>query len=349
MRRSLPLRSIRLINRIYSAWRSPVPKKHRFKTLLVGLISAISLAFVSCTSNAAPLRIGTTTGLSYNNVYLAQRLGYYDQQDIRLINYPTVEDKNRAFRNQQLDGLLLSLGDALLLSDTDPHLKIVLILSSSCGADAVITRNPIKSLYELKKQTVAIEASSRGTLMLTRLLDLAGLTIEDIQVVPLDLNDQINSFRQSSVSTIITYEPILSQLIAEGAQEVFSSHQMLNEIVDVLLVRDDSIESYKLALQELINGWFKAQEYYRNKPQDAAKIIFARNKLMSKELFKAMQGIHEYTLEENARMLSLKESWLEKCVHKLQEELAQSHHLQKIYPLEELIDNHLIEALASNQ
>ncbi len=314
--------------------------------MILGIATTLSLLVSSCLRSTPPLRLGTSAGIAYDNFYLAESLGYYEKQPIRLVNYPTSEDKSRAFRNRQVDALATSLGDALILADSDASLRNVLMLSASRGGDAMLAQPSIENLQDLKGQTIGVEASGRGTVMLTRALEEAGLSMEDINVLPLDISSQMDGFKRESVHAIVTQEPLCSRLLATGAKDVFSSRQIPNEILDVLMVRSDTIAGHRPELERLIQGWFQAGQYYRQNPQDAAERLTSRNQLSTEQLIEAMEGLKEFSLEENLEMLSLKTPWLQESLKKIQEDLVQNHGLRKLYRLGDLVSNQIIQDLS---
>lgn len=314
--------------------------------VILGIATTLSLLVSSCLRSTPPLRLGTSAGMAYDNFYLAESLGYYEKQPIRLVNYPTSEDKSRAFRNHQVDALATSLGDALILADSDASLRNVLILSASRGGDAMLAQPSIHNLQELKGQTIGVEASGRGTVMLTRALEKAGLSMEDINVQPLDISSQIDGFKQKSVHAIVTREPLCSKLLETGAKDIFSSRQIPNDILNVLMVRSDTIIGHQLELEHLVQGWFQARHYYHQNPQDAAERLISRNQLSTVQLIEAMEGLREFSLEENLEMLSLKTPWLQESLKKVQEDLVQNHALRKLYRISDLVSNQIIRDLS---
>jgi NitT/TauT family transport system substrate-binding protein len=64
------------------------------------------------------------------------------------------------------------------------------------------------------------------------------------------------------VDAIICFEPVRSEILrSPGGNIVFDSSYIPGEIIDVLIVEKDYIDSHKNQIQELITGWAGATEH----------------------------------------------------------------------------------------
>ena len=63
---------------------------------------------------APPLRIGTNVWTGSEPLYLARDLGYLDPRTVQLVEYPSASEVLRAFRNQAIDGAVISLDEVLV-------------------------------------------------------------------------------------------------------------------------------------------------------------------------------------------------------------------------------------------
>ncbi|MGB3638583.1 MAG: hypothetical protein WBA39_13555 [Rivularia sp. (in: cyanobacteria)] len=118
-------------------------------SFMAGLLLVSTLA--GCIQNPPdPLRVGFLVWPGYESLYLARDLKYYKDTPIRLVDYPSASELIRAFRNKNLEVVTLTLYEALLVAETEPDVRIVLILDSSNGADAVLAKPKINTLSDIK-------------------------------------------------------------------------------------------------------------------------------------------------------------------------------------------------------
>ncbi|HSC22240.1 MAG TPA: hypothetical protein VLG08_00885, partial [Casimicrobiaceae bacterium] len=76
-----------------------------------------ALACIACIASIAGcvrlpdpvLRIGTNVWIGSEPLYLARDLGRLDPNVVQLVEYPSASEVLRAFRNEAIDGMVISL------------------------------------------------------------------------------------------------------------------------------------------------------------------------------------------------------------------------------------------------
>src|SRR6185436_415042 len=149
--------------------------------LLVVLAGAALLAVVSgCTREPeTALRIGTNVWIGSEPLYLARELGYLDPATVQLVEYPSASEVLRAYRNQAIDGMVISLDELFGVAVDGLQPRIVLVVDVSHGADVVVGRPGMKSMKDLKGKRVAVESGALGAFVLSRALALTGMNAGD--------------------------------------------------------------------------------------------------------------------------------------------------------------------------
>ena len=92
-----------------------------------------------------------------------------------------------AFRKRVVDGLVVTLDEMLRLEADGAKPRAVLILGVSKGSDAIMTQPGMNSVEELRGRRVGVEMRSSGEYLLTQALAAHGMTLHDIDVVPVNL------------------------------------------------------------------------------------------------------------------------------------------------------------------
>jgi NitT/TauT family transport system substrate-binding protein len=239
---------------------------------------------------AEPLTVGTNVWPGYEPLYLARNLGYYNDS-IRLAEYSSATEVLRAIRNKLIDVATLTLDEVLLLRQSGVDVRIVLVTDISNGGDVIVARPGIESLADLKGRKVGVESTALGAYVLTRALQKVGLTPADVQVVPIEVGSHYMAYTDNVMDAVVTFEPVRSQLLRDGAYLVFDSSQIPGEIVDVVVVREEVLAGKEEQIQGLISGWFKALTYLSVNPNEAGKRMAERLNLSPEEALASFEGL----------------------------------------------------------
>jgi len=265
---------------------------------------AVSLALGGCMrEQESSLRIGTNVWIGSEPLYLARELGRLDPATVQLVEYPSASEVLRAFRNQAIDGMVISLDELFELAADGLQPRIILVVDVSHGADVVVGRRGMKTMRDLKDKSVAVESGALGAFVLSRALALNGMQASDVNVVHLESNEQPGAFEKGDVDGAVTFDPYRAQFLKAGAATLFDSTQIPGEIVDLLAVRASVVDKEPKAIQALLTGWFGAIDYIKREPVDAARRMGIRQQTSGEQFQQAQQGLHVPTREENLRML----------------------------------------------
>ncbi len=261
-------------------------------------------ALAGCVRGPEPvLRIGTNVWIGSEPLYLARDLGRLDANSVQLVEYPSASEVLRAFRNEAIDGMVISLDELLALAADGLQPRIILIVDVSNGADVVVGRAGMHGMHDLKGKSVAVESNAVGAFVLARALALSGMQASDVNVVHLESNEQPGAFEKGQVDGAVTFDPYRGQLLAAGAKTLFDSTQIPGEIVDLLAVRASVVERHPKPIQALLSGWFAALDYMQREPADAAQRMGIRQQTTGEQFLQTLKGLHVPTREENLRML----------------------------------------------
>ena len=269
----------------------------------VRVLGALLLGLAGCGQPDKPITVGANVWPGYEPLFLARSLGYYDNPAVRLVEFSSSAEVIRAFRNGLIDVAALTADEALLVADTQPDHRIVLVCDFSNGADVLLAKPGFTSIQDLKGHRVGVETTAEGALMLARSLDSAGLSSADVQAVQVPLLEQEDAFLSGRVDAVITFEPHRTRLLNAGARPLFDSSQIPGEIVDVLLARRELVASDSRAVGALVSGWFGALKYLRENPSDAAGRMAPREGLTPRQFLDSLQGLTLLDREANLRLL----------------------------------------------
>ncbi|MFY0525460.1 ABC transporter substrate-binding protein [Archangium gephyra] len=304
------------------------------------------LAVPACTrEEAPPLRVGTFLWPGGEPLFLARDLGHLDDDSIRLVEYSSLSEVNRDFRNGSIDAADVSLDMALQLQQQGFEPRVVLVLDYSYGADAILARPEVRRLEDLRGKRVAVEALSVSHYLLSRALAKAGLHESDIEILRIPVDQHERAYASGQVDAVVTFEPFVSKLLAGGAHRLFDSSHIPGEIVNVLAVREDVLEQRPEQVRYLIQGWFRALRYLQAHPEDAVSRMSPRLDTSPARLASQLEEIRHPSPRENRALLREPSSPLLDSAHSQQRFMLKSGLLRAPVRPEQLLDARPLEAL----
>jgi len=309
-----------------------------FKALLLVVITFMITACDNKITNE-PLKIGTNDWPGYESLHLAKSKNYYNNE-VKMVEFGSASEVLRAYKNGAIELAALTLDEVLLLRSQGFDPVVLAILDISQGGDVIIAKKGISSMQELKGKLLGFEYTALGSYIVSRALEINGMTHNDLTLVPLEFSEHERAFEKGEVDAVVTFEPVKSYLLEKGGIEIFTSKELPGEIIDVLVVSKSLIEKRKDELQEILIGWKKAQEYLINNPLQAAIEISTRYKFTPKEFLNSLDGLELPTVQESLPIF--KES-LPNVIKQLQKVMISKKLISKEVDTTDLVDSSFIE------
>ncbi|MDY6829788.1 MAG: ABC transporter substrate-binding protein [Pseudomonadota bacterium] len=312
---------------------------HRFCKAPLPLLAVLVLLLSGCGQRSEPLlRIASNVWPGYEMVYLARELKYFDTNQIRLVEFPSATAGIQALAAGSVEGAMLTLDEVLGARAEGLSLQVVAVLDVSVGADVLLARPSITSLQELRGKRIGVEHSAVGAIMLDAVLSGAGLTMDDVEVVHTTVNRHPGVYREGKVDAVITFEPVRTRLIKEGAVQLFDSSEIVGRIVDVLAVLPKAAERSPSAISTLVAAHFSARDHWLQNPDQASPILARRLLLQPEEVAGAYTGIQLTDLATNRTFLQGPAPKLEEAAERLSDTMVRAGLLDARPDLSGLVD-----------
>lgn len=280
-----------------------------------------------------PLRLGTNVWPGYEPLYLAREQGDLSAGQVALVELLSASEVMRAYRNGAIDAAALTLDEVISLRAAGLRPVVVQVTNISAGADVILVRQNVERMQDLRGKRVGVEATALGMYMLTRALALNGMTLEDVHIVHMEVNEHRNAWLSGQVDAVVTFEPVRRQLLDEGAVILFDSSMIPGEIVDLLVVRESLLESRQEQIHHLITAWNRALERLEQSPKESARIMAARLGGSEKDVLSSLQQ-----LELPVRPLTQDDvSWLQRQAERLALLMLEQGLLQQMPDLNGLV------------
>jgi NitT/TauT family transport system substrate-binding protein len=283
---------------------NPVPL---FVRLAAAAVAILGLA--SCAPYDPPLRIAIIRWPPFEYMHLAQEKGFFAEEgvEVRLIEFVAVNDTQRAFEHDKIDGGTFSLLQVLQSRDQlTRKLQIPLVIDFSDGADIVMARPGIADMKGLRGKRVGVTLSPLDIYFLARALDLSGMSMADVNPVYVRTADMTDAMRSGKVDAVTAYPPNSSEIEAAGiGKPIFDSRKMPGEIIDVLALDKDVIEDRPEDVAAMIRAFYRAVEYARREPDEAMAIMAARERVAPEDFRKDLlhTGITVVPLADQQKFL----------------------------------------------
>jgi len=254
------------------------------------LMASFFVGVASCRSDEAePLRIGVNPWPGYELFFLAQELRFFQAEgvDVQLVEQLSLKDSRRVFVRGMVDGMFGTPMDLAVIQVGQVRpAKACWAFSVSAGGDAIVAREPHRALADLRGKRVAIE-QGLGDYFLARALESAGMSLADVEVVYLPYAAADEALRSGEVEAIHTYSPIFHRLTQHGDQPyhvLFTSRELPDEIVDLLIVGPEVAEERAADLRGLERAYDRACRFVEEKPEMAFQIMAEREGVSPDEM-----------------------------------------------------------------
>lgn len=262
-----------------------------------------------------PLRIALIRWPPFEFLHLAQEKGFFAQEgvEVRLIEFVDVNDTQRAFEHDKIDGGVYSLFEVMQNRDLLARkMQVPMVIDFSDGADMVLARPDIQDVRGLRGRRVGVSLSPLDFYFLGRALEAYGMSLKDISLIHVRTEDVLEALRSGKIDAVMSYPPNSTEIEEAGiARPIFTSGQIPGEIVDVLALDEAVIRERPDDVAALIRGFYRAVRYAQEHPDDAWRIMAERERVSPESFRKALQtGITLVPLAEQQRFLGKDSSLL---------------------------------------
>ncbi len=267
--------------------------------LLLASLAVAGLMTSLGRSEPRTLRLAIGVWPGYEPLMIARRDGRLESSQVRLVELAGITQVIQEFEAGRVDAATLTLDEALMMLEKGIDVRLLIATDVSAGANALIGRPDVTSARALAGRRVGVESVGMGAFFLARALDVAGLTARDIHSVELAADKHEAALRDGTVDAVVTYEPIVSKLIADGAKKLFDSSEIPGELVDVIVVHAKAISQHRSSIEQLAEAWFYGVGTFRSDPAESVrKMAYDRNQ-DAITLRDAFQGIHLFSCSEH--------------------------------------------------
>ncbi len=281
--------------------------------MLTALVIFTLVLLVACQpATPAPkelpvLKIGTQPWIGYGPWWISLEKGFFEKRGVKveLVEFVTDQDLNSGLASGQFDGANIATHTSAILYNGGVPVKLVLLEDASYEADAILAKEGINSIKDLKGKQVAYEEGSTSDLLLNYALMQNGMSLDDIVPVHMPASDAGAALIAGKVDAAVTYEPYISAALAKGGgvHVIYTAGEKPGLIGDFLAFPPSTLEKKGDAVRKMILAWQDALDYLDKHPDEGQKIIADAVGSDLEEFKTAWKGVKIYNLEENKQMM----------------------------------------------
>ena len=261
-------------------------------------------AAIPAKPEAGTFKLGIEPWLGYGQWHVAAAKGLFKQNGldgVDIVNFAEDKDINAALASGSIDGANIATHTAIGMVAAGLPVKIVLLLDVSMQADAILAGKDVATIKDLKGKQIAFEEGTTSDILLNYALRRNGMSIADVQKVPMPAADAGSALIAGRVPVAVTYEPYLTaaRLQDKGVKLLFTAGEDPGLVSDVLVVRDDVLKSKPGQVLGLIKTWDQALKAYGANIPESREIIAKAVGSSVADLNTAFDGVKYYSLAEN--------------------------------------------------
>lgn len=288
----------------------PGGRASRRIAVLAGALLCLGFVSSACQrSERPPIVIGINLWVGYEYVKLGVRQGFFAAEgvEVRVVEFGSINDVTRAFLRGEIDVFGCSPVELLVTADKGGRApKVFQVLDFSNGADVVIARKPIADVAGLRGKRVAIEPGTVTTFLLLRALESAGMSLDDVTLVPADQLQMLEVFVSGQVDAVVTFPPVSSNILATGqGSTIFSSERVPGEIVDMFATDAALLQERPGDVAAMLRAFERAIDYVAAHPSEAHPFMAAGLGMKPEEVAALLtQGVHATTLAQQEMLFA---------------------------------------------
>lgn len=277
---------------IASGFRADVgcTKARRLIALLAGVSAGVFLALAPVGTNSAFAQAalkadtaGSPTWFGALPVMLAVDKGYFKEQGLDVEYKVILNSSDRIRAVTSGDVVWSNLGRVAVIAEMargNTSFYYFANIDDSPGNEGCWARPGFNSFQDLKGKKVAANASAEVTM--NGLLQLAGMTVKDIQFLNLAPNEMAGAIAKGDVDAACVWQPLLEgvkaaapggKLLGLDSDTPIGKKYQTMAAPDIVIISKKFVDENPAAAGKLAAAMLKGADYVNSNPEDAAKTV----------------------------------------------------------------------------
>jgi sulfonate transport system substrate-binding protein len=267
--------------------------------MIIRLLSvAVATVLGSSIAFAGEIRIATQPSPFAAALHVARHKGWLDEELAKVGATPAVKwtsfaagpPMNESFAAGQQDIGILGDTPAIIARAAGIDTRIIGITASGPKSLAVIvpSGSKIKSPKDLKGKKVGVVKGSYAHHLLVLVLQKAGLTVNDIELINLSQADIATAIVNGNIDAASVWEPLITKLESQGATRVLADGSGIKKGVLVIVATNDFLSKNREQVKAFLKAYQRGAKFIKSNPKEAARLISADFSLPPEQLVKVL-------------------------------------------------------------
>lgn len=237
--------------------------------------------------------LGMVPWPAFEMFYLAEEKGIFEKNglDVDIQEFSSTTDNSSAFVGGQLDFCTYASSESIAPFAEGADFKVVLLADKSNGCEGLVATSDIKKVADLKGKTVATQYCSVDHLLLLTLLKENGMSIDDINMVDMSIENAGNSFIAGQCDAACIWDPYFSQAKDKGGTVLYSTADNPDIISDVLAASGEMVENNPEVVEAMVKSYYEAADYWREHTDEANEFMASKLGVSKEEFASQIEGL----------------------------------------------------------
>jgi len=217
-------------------------------------------------------------------LYYAKDSGLFMQESLNIeqINFDDNKEKVRLWTEEKLEIINVTLEKAIELHSKMPDFKILEVLNRSIDGDALIVKESINSVSELKGKTIGLEKGSVAEFFLFYILDKHKMSSKDVKIRDMKCGEIGAKIISGEIDSGVLWEPWLDKTLELSSMKILKSTKDYPILYDVLIVKDKLLR--RKDLKKISKIWKQSVLKFKKQKNDIIGIASSHIGIPEREL-----------------------------------------------------------------
>lgn len=248
----------------------------------------LSVLLLTCSAAAESLKIGLLQIEDSVPFYVAEQLGYFDEEHIQveLVPFLSALERDSALTAGAIDGAISDPIGALLLDGGRGLIKITSLGLGKTSAEGVFAilaapASKIETIDDLKGVEIAVSNATIIEYVTDRLLEAEGFSPEEIRKVEVKkMPIRMQMLLSGSVQAATLPEPLSSIAAGKGARVLISDADLDHSLSQtVVIMRSKVLSEEKESVQALFRAYGRAVEAINSNPEQFRSLVVEKGRI----------------------------------------------------------------------
>jgi taurine transport system substrate-binding protein len=257
---------------------------------------------------------GGSSWLAHLPAYIAVEKGFFKEEglNVEFKSFATSTERMTALASGGVDFASTGAISAIsLMAAGDKSFSLFGVPDSYVGQEGIVGKN-MTSVEDLKGKKLAVTFSSSSHVMVLDLLKQHGLEPnKDVQVLNMAGGDIVSSFTTGEIDAAAIWSPHFEKIqevegakvLAKDTDTTMYKNHGFGAGPDVLVIRSKFAKENPETTEKLLKGYFKATDWIKENPREAAELFVKVTNLDVDEQEKIIKNIDWLGLDQQKDML----------------------------------------------